>query len=256
MTILPGRQFTGAGGLPGTTISQASAGVPSASEALDRFGSALAAGEATGDSFAELVVGAPGEDSTTPEPGSGIGAVTFFRGATAGVSGTGSRLWTQDSAGVSGVRGSGDAFGAALAMGHLDPGSLADVAIGAPGDAVSGVPGAGSVTVLRGSTEGLTTAGVGGAQFHQNVAGVSGSAETGDAFGRAVTAAPIQTAGRDSLVVGVPGESVRRVRDGMVQQLTAGTAGPDGAGSRSVHLDTAGVQGVPADEDALGFSVG
>jgi hypothetical protein len=254
--ILPGLTSTGVGFLPATALSQDTPGVRGGSETLDRFGAALAAGDATNDSFDDLAVGAPGEDASDPEPGFGAGAVTFLRGSASGVTATGNQRWTQDSPGVDGVRGSADEFGFSLAMGHLDNGPTADLAIGAPGDAVGRVPEAGSVTLLLGQASGLSTVEAGGERFHQDVLDLSGAAEPGDLFGWSVAAVAVQTPDQDSLVIGVPGESAGSSRDGLVHQLATLEFGPITPGSRTLHLDSPGVQGRPQGDDGFGFAVG
>jgi hypothetical protein len=254
--ILPGRTGTGVGSLPATAISQNTPGVRGASETLDRFGAALAAGDATNDSFDDLAVGAPGEDASDPEPGFGAGAVTFLRGSASGVTATGNQRWTQNSPGVDGVAGSADQFGFSLVMGHLDNGPTADLAIGTPGDAVGRVAEAGSVTLLLGQPSGLSTVEAGGSRFHQDVPDLSGAAEPGDLFGWSVAAVAVQTPDQDSLVIGVPGESAGSSRDGLVHQLATLEFGPITPGSRTLHLNSPGVQGRPQGDDGLGFAVG
>jgi len=55
--------YGSAGGLGGgQVLTQGAGGVPGASESFDRFGTALATGDFNADSFADLAVGAPGED--------------------------------------------------------------------------------------------------------------------------------------------------------------------------------------------------
>ena len=253
--ILPGSAATGVGALPATAFSQNTAGVRGGSETLDRFGAALAAGDATNDTFDDLAVGAPGEDAVDPEPGFGAGAVTFLRGSATGITVTGNQRWTQSSPGVDGVAGSADQFGFSLVMGHLDNGPTADLAIGAPGDAIGRVREAGSVTLLLGQASGLSTVEAGGARFHQDVGGLAGAAEPGDLFGWSVAAATVQTPDQDSLVIGVPGESAGNARDGMIHQLDTNEFGPNTVDSSTLHLNSRGVQGRPQGHDAFGFAV-
>ena len=112
-----------------------------------------------------------------------------------------------------------------------------------PGDAiVDGIEG--SVTVLRGSSTGLTTAGIGGKRFHQDTPGVGGSTEAGDQFGYSVVATFVQGRIQASLVVGARSEDVGGVRGaGQFHQLAISSSGPTGTGSRTLHLDSAGVKG-------------
>jgi hypothetical protein len=254
--LLPGQRGTGVGALPAVTYSQDTAGVPGKAEPRDAFGTAVAAGDVTADGFADLAVGAPGENGSTPEPGFGEGAVSFLRGSSSGLTGQDSQIWSQASAGVGGVPGSADRFGAALAMARLDNGPPLDLAIGAPGDSVGSIADAGSVTILLGRDFGLSTDEAGGQRFHQDTAGIDGRPEEDDRFGASVAAPAIQTTGEGSLLIGVPGETVNGVLEtGLFHQLVTNEFGPSTEGSRTFHLDSAGVQGTPGVGDQFGFDV-
>jgi FG-GAP repeat len=82
-------------------------------ESDDVFGDALTAADFSGDGFAELAVGVPGEDLATQ---SDAGAVNVLKGGALGLSGLGDEFWTQDSPGeVEDVAEANDLFGLALA---------------------------------------------------------------------------------------------------------------------------------------------
>ncbi|MGW3986745.1 FG-GAP-like repeat-containing protein [Streptomyces sp. NPDC004830] len=69
-------------------VSQSSSGVPGASEEGDRFGGATAFGDFNNDGYADLAVGAPGEDTTAGSgTGEDSGAVTVLWGSKAGLVG-------------------------------------------------------------------------------------------------------------------------------------------------------------------------
>jgi len=245
VNLLPGRAGLGLGELTGSTVSQGTPGVPGAVENGDRFGAAVATGDATGDGFDDLAVGAPGENGTGEDrPGSG--AVSFLRGSASGVTGAGAQTWSQSSPGVGGVAGLDDQFGSSLVMAPLDNGPLLDLAVGAPFDSVGSVALAGSVTVLLGTAGGLTTAEAGGTRFTQNTAGIAGAAEELDFFGFSVAAPEVQTPGQGSLIIGAPAETVEGVEaSGLIHQLTTFEFGPNPFGSRTLHPGTPGVQGQP-----------
>ena len=136
-------------------------------------------------------------------------------------------------------------------MGPLDRGNRADLAIGAPGDAFDG-----SVTVLLGSPNGLTTAGVGGTRYTQATSGIAGSAEIDDDFGEALTAAFVQSESQASLIIGSPGEDVGNLENaGSVTQLSINNAGPKPSGSRTFTADTRGVQGRAGQDEEFGGSI-
>jgi hypothetical protein len=88
------------GGLTATgnqVWSQDSPGIAEQAEDGDRLGSALAIGDFNGDGPADLAVGVPGENL---DRGFGSGVVHVLPGSAAGLTATGSQLWSQDSPGV------------------------------------------------------------------------------------------------------------------------------------------------------------
>lgn len=147
-------------------------------------------------------------------------------------------------------------FGSVLAMGRLDSGSTDDLAIGAPRDRVGSVR-AGSVTVLLGSSTGLSTAGVGGTRYHQSTKGVFGITEDSDTFGRSVMITAARPWLRGNLIIGVPGEDLKTVRNtGSFTQLATTPAGPSGIKSRTFHANTEGTKGLARSDEAMGSSLG
>jgi hypothetical protein len=247
--VLPGQAGTGLGVTAGMTVSQDTPGVPGAAEVDDQFGFSVAAGDATGDGRADLAVGVVGENDVR-------GAVSFLRGSATGLTGTNSQIWSQDSAGVVGIARAGDAFGFALVMAPLDNGPLADLAIGVPFDNVVSTPNAGGVNFLLGTGSGLSAAGA-GQRFTQNTSGIAGTAETDDGFGLSLTAAPIQTTGEDSLVIGAPFESLgSSTETGMLHQLATFEFGPNPFGSVSLNLDVPGVKGASEDTSLFALALG
>jgi hypothetical protein len=175
-----------AGGLTGVgsqILTQNSPGVGSAAEPGDNFGYALAAGDFDSEGFADLAIGAPGEDVGTLDRG---GAVNILPGSAGGLTGLGSQLFTQNSPGVPGGTELGDNLGLALTSGDFDSDSFADLAVGVLGEDVDTFQDAGAVNVLPGSAGGLT--GVGSQIFTQDSPGVPDSVEFDDLFGNALAA--------------------------------------------------------------------
>jgi FG-GAP repeat len=228
-----------AAGLTGTgsqLFTQDSPGVGSSAEASDLFGRTLAAGDFNNDTFADLAVGAPGEAVNAI---SSAGAVNVLYGTAAGLTGTGSQLFTQDSPGVGSAAEVGDFFGGTLAAGDFNHDSFDDLAVGAPFEAVNSIPSGGAVNVLYGTAAGLT--GTGSQLFTQDSPGVGSSAEPSDLFGRTLAAGDFNNDTFADLAVGAPGEAVNAVTSAGAVNVLPGTAGKlTGVGSQLFTQDSAG----------------
>jgi hypothetical protein len=208
-----------AGGLTATG-GQLFTQVGGAVEAGDVFGSALAAGDFNNNGFADLAAGAPGEAVGSA---GGAGAVSVLPGSAGGLTTTGGRLFTQ----VGGTPEIGDQFGFVLAVGDFNNNGVADLAVGAPFEAVGSASGAGAISVLYGSVGGLTT--TGGQLFTQ----VGGSVEALDLFGFSLAAGDFNNDSSDDLAVGAPWERVgTAVQAGAVSVLYGSAGGLSTAGGQ------------------------
>jgi hypothetical protein len=219
-------------------LTQDSPGVPGTSEPMDEWGASLATGDFNGDKCADLAVGAPGEDGSA-------GGVTILYGSPTGLVTTGSQRISQNSTGVPGIAEPNDRFASALTVGDFDKDGRADLAVGVPGEVITKVFQAGSVTVLYGSPTGLTR-GRASAVFFQGSDGVGGTAEEGDRFGAALAAGDFYRSGVDALAIGVPGEN----RSGALQVLKGGPQGLAGKAAE-VTRKTTGVPGEPVAGDVF-----
>ncbi|MEV7287014.1 FG-GAP-like repeat-containing protein [Streptomyces sp. NPDC093252] len=149
-----------------TVIHQDTPGVPGAGENGDLFGSAVAVGDVNGDGLADVAVGAWGEDNGTARDS---GSVTVLFGSRAGLTGTGAKSFTQNTAGVPGANETGDAFGLSVQLTDVTKDRRAELVVGSGYENENG-----AVTVLRGASAGPTTSGA--ASFTAAAAGVKGSA--------------------------------------------------------------------------------
>ena len=243
-----------AAGLTGTGsqfLTQDSPGVPGGVEPDDEFGFALGAGDFNRDRFADLAVGAPGEDFGAADRG---GVVNVLRGSAGGLSGAGSQLFTQDSPGVPGVAESGDNLGLALAAGgDFEGDRFVDLAVGSAED-VGTAEDAGAVNTLRGSAGGLT--GAGSQLFTQDSPGVPGFAEQNDGFGAFVQAAGDFNGDRfTDLAVGVAETFGGIAAAGAVSILPGSAGGLTGSGSQMLTQDSPGVPDSAEQLDQFGSAL-
>ncbi len=148
--------------------------------------------------------------------------------------------------------------GRSVDAGDTNGDGYADLVIGQPSAGESGGNAGGQITVLHGSSSGLTTSGQ--EVITQDTAGVSGAPEYGDAFGQSVSVGDTNNDMYADVLVGVPQEDltrdgVGRSNAGMVHLLYGTASGLTGSGSLTLHQDTAGVPGASESGDRLGSSV-
>ncbi|WP_037679662.1 FG-GAP and VCBS repeat-containing protein [Streptomyces griseus] len=130
------------------------AGVPGGTGAADRNN------DFNGDGYADVLIGAP---EGRVDGKAGAGYVTVQYGAPNGIGTNTSTpkgrtaVFSQSTPGVPGTSEAWDGFGHAVASGDIDGDGYDDAIIGAPGEAEGTVAGAGRVTVLYGSAQGLGT---------------------------------------------------------------------------------------------------
>ncbi|MFJ8637064.1 FG-GAP repeat protein [Streptomyces sp. NPDC093568] len=133
-------------------FTQDTTGVPGASERNDAFGWSLDAGDTNGDGYTDIAVGVANEDLGTKRD---AGSVVILRGSAAGLTGTGSKAFSQDTEGVPGTAESYDYFGHSVLLTDASKDGRAELVAGARAEN----DGAGSVSTLRGSSSGITATG-------------------------------------------------------------------------------------------------
>ncbi|MFI6941383.1 FG-GAP repeat protein [Streptomyces sp. NPDC050418] len=172
---------------------------------------ATAAADLNGDGFTDLVTGNPQHNTVSVRHGddSGFGTPVTY---------------TQDSPGVPGTSEAEDRFGASVALGDVTGDGHPDLAVGSPGETVGTVSGTGNVVLLPGSASGAFASG--GKSWHQDVSGVPGVPETGDAFGSTVRLKDINKNSRADLAASAAGEDIAAAADaGAVWVLRGATTG-------------------------------
>jgi len=155
---------------------QGAAAIPGTSEAGDRFGATLATGDADGDGYDDLAIGTAGE---THSGSLHAGMVGVLSGSLAGLQRGSYQRFHQNIAGIKGVAGPNDEFGAALRFLDTRGDGRADLVVGIPE-----YDGAGEVALIPGKVGGLSRAG--DQLWSQETPGVGGNSELGDQFGGAL----------------------------------------------------------------------
>ncbi|TLQ42184.1 FG-GAP and VCBS repeat-containing protein [Streptomyces marianii] len=192
--------------VPGTAAGLA---VPPHTRTLPA-GESVAIGDINGDSYGDIVVGLPWDDSDNPgvpghyPPGTVPGGkVTVRYGSASGPSYYG-RTITQGTDNIpSSASPNGDRFGYSLSLGDINGDGKADLAIGTPGKDINGVEGTGAVTVLYGTAAGPNTS-FKIQQYAQSSPGVPGDDEPGDGFGDSLGLTDVNGDGKADLTIRAP----------------------------------------------------
>jgi hypothetical protein len=235
---------------PGEWVTQDRSGVKAHAESGDEFGSAVAIADFDRDGHGDLAIGAP-NDSVGGHPAAG--AVNVLYGRSGGLTTAGDQLWTQDTRGIKGIAADNAHFGAALAAGDVSANRRADLAIGIPGGRISGQDGAGAVTVLYGSSHGLSSV---DDLWSQGAVGIKGRPEASDRFGAALAIGDFDGDDIGDLAVGTPDDSVGNAAGaGAVNVLYGSRRGLRSGGDQLWTEDTAGIKGRASIGEQFGSSL-
>ncbi|MFI6647173.1 FG-GAP repeat protein [Streptomyces sp. NPDC050529] len=139
-------------GTPPVWWTQDTTGVPGSPEAGDGWGADLSVADTDGDGYADVAVGAPGEDIGAVAD---AGAVWVLRGAAGGLTATGAASWDQNSVDVPGVPEKGDRWGGQVRLTDPNKDGRFGLLTAAPGENA----GDGVVWVFSAGAGGVTPAG-------------------------------------------------------------------------------------------------
>jgi disulfide bond formation protein DsbB len=230
---------------------QDSDNIAGGAEEGDFFGSALIAGDFNGDGNDDLAVGVRGEAVGAI---SEAGAVNILYGSFLGLSDSGNQMWSQNSAGISGMAEEKDYFGGNLAAGDFNGDGKDDLAVGVVGEDISTIYEAGAVNILLGSIDGISA--TGNQMWHQDSPGIAGKAEVEDHFGRSLDAGDFNADNKDDLAVSAVSEAVGSVDlAGAVHILYGSTSSLTSAGNQFWHQNSPGIEDLPEGHDLFGFAL-
>ena len=232
-------------------FSQGVGGLVGTSEAGDRFGAALAAGDFGNGTSADLAIGTPEESIGARDD---AGSVAVIYGSATGLTTTGNQGWVQGQAGLPGTAETGDFFGASLAAADIGAGNAQDLVVGAPDEDVGAVEDAGAVSTIFGSTSGLVAT---NAQIlsQGDSFGVNDRAERGDGFGWALAAGQFGRSAKADVAIGAPYENYGSANAGIVNVLYGTASGLTGSGDQIFAQGTGGLAGTREARDLFGFGL-
>jgi hypothetical protein len=230
--------------------SQDSTNIKGTAEAGDLFGTAIGSGDFNGDGFADLAVGAPGDQVGSKGY---AGGVNVIYGTADGLDDAGNELWTEDSSGVPDTAENSDGLGSSVAAGDFNRDGFDDLVMGAPGDKTNDKRQAGTTIVVYGSAAGLTSDG--SQQWSQESDGIDGKAEEFDHFGSAVSTGDYNRDGFADLAVGVEEEDLNAVDAGAVEVIYGSAGGLTGTNDQMWSQDSSGIDNLEETGDVFGSSL-
>jgi hypothetical protein len=193
--------------------------LPLGAQGAAQYGQVTVSADFNGDGFADLAVGAPLWDQTSPPAAADGGRVDIYLGSPAGLAGV-------PITGLSGALANTE-LGSALAAGDFDRDGIAELAIGAPGFDIAGQNAAGRIFVLdhAGGSWDLTF-------WDQETPGVPGGAEAGDRLGQVLATGDFDNDGYSDLAGGMPFEDFALADSGAVLVLYGAAGGLAATGSQ------------------------
>ncbi len=225
--VLYGKDLSNASGSWAYSMSsmyiQGVGGVRGTTEAYDYFGEFLTTGDFDCDGYEDLAIGTPREDITLGgQTTYDAGVVQVLYGSGGGLTTTADEYFAENT--VGGSFEASDRFGGALAAGRFSTrgaGTACDtLAIGVPGQDVSGNANAGAVYTLEGSLGGIELS---GQLWHQDIAGVDGTTAANEEFGSRLGTASLPVG--EDLWIEVPGELCGDPDDQRFHVIRAGSSG-------------------------------
>ena len=158
------------------------------------------------------------------------GGVEVIYGSSSGLSATSPRedqFWTQDSVNIDGTAEHSDAFGYSLTSGDFNGDGKDDLAAGARWENINSHSEAGAVSVIYGSSSGLSATSALADQFwNQDTANVNDVAESEDQFGYSLSSGDFNGDGKDDLAIGVPFDDIDSVFEpGAVEVIYGSSSG-------------------------------
>jgi hypothetical protein len=250
--------YGGPDGLSGHGSNAVSLAMTGVSAPSLSFGDALEAGDIDGDRYDDLAVGAPDYNCNASDCVTEGGDVAVFAGSPDGLTGAGSQAWSQDSPGVLDEGETNDQFGASLKIADFDADGYGDLAIGSPGEEVTGAGdgyGQGAVAVLYGTAMGISAER--NQRWHEDTPGVPGQPQSVGLFGDVLASGDFDGDGADDLAIGARFHDVGKASGAGSAVAMYGSAGGGLTAARAQRWSqaSAGIPSAPEEYDEFGTAL-
>ena len=233
-------------------LTQTTPGMPGASQEGDRWGASLTSGDFNKDGFFDLVIGAPGENYGSQ---TSVGALTVIYGGEEGLTTRNTQRFHQNSPKVPDRNEENDQWGSVLTSGDFNQDAIDDLIVGTPNESSGSTPMSGSVTILYGSENGITSQK--SKRLHQGSFGMQDSIEAFDRWGSVLTIGDFNGDLKDDLAIGTPAEGIGNLlRSGAITILYGSNIGLTGLGSSTIHQNNPGLNLNAQNADHWGDSLG